>query len=84
MGEKNGSFTVKKVYTFVIFVVLLLSIGYSFAVTFKIFPLEKRLDKFEPRVDVNEKFINEMNIHIEYIRDDLATIKEEIKKLGDK
>jgi len=82
MGEKNGSFTIKRVYGFVFFVVFLLTIGYTFAVTFFVSPLEKRVDKMEKKVIFNEKSLNEIHIHIEYIRDDLATIKSDVKKLG--
>lgn len=83
-SDNNGNFTIKKVYTFMFFIVFLISIGYSFAITFKINPLEKKVDKMEKKVDLNEKFADEMNIHFEYIRDDLETIKAEIRKLNEK
>jgi len=74
--DSNGNFTIKKIYVIATFVLLLLSVGYSFAVTFKMSPLEKRIEKLEPIVQENSENTKAILIHIEYIKD-------ELKKLSD-
>lgn len=81
-SDGNGNFTIKKIYVIITFVLLLLSVGYSFAVTFQIRPLEKRIEILEPTVQENSKTANAILIHIQYIKkeiDKLSTIMEKQK-----
>jgi hypothetical protein len=77
--NENGEFIVKKWAALVGLVVLLLSLGYSFAMTFEIGPIKERLDKVEAIEELNRTLCLKMEVHFEYIRAELEKMNQRQK-----
>ena len=74
-SDGNGDFLVKKWAALVGFVLLLSSLGYSFALTFEIGPLKARLDKVEAAAELNRSFCTKIEVHFEYISKQLEKLE---------
>jgi len=79
--DGDGNFTIKQIYVVITILLLLLSLGYSFALTFQLNPLEKRLDKIEPIVTQNAITSNSILIHIQYVKTEINKLSTQLDKM---
>jgi len=75
----GGEFIIKRWVVIVSFIVMLVSIGYSFAMTFEIGPIKDRLAKVEGITESNHSTCQKIEIHFEYIRSELDKIAKKVE-----
>ena len=74
----NGEWIIKKWAALVGLVILLVSVGYSFALTFEIAPIKDRLAKVEVLLEANRTVCQKIEIHFEYIRAELEKVNKRL------